>query len=99
MFDDIFKSSNIILIDEIKTHCRNLLLICIYGIKDRNEEIAYILASYNNQLEYCHVEDMGEIRSPTITGSCKRFRFQLVRSYDLAYRPVQNTEAMGSIYG
>lgn len=62
-------------IEKIKIHCRNLRQIRFYKMHYRNRKISDLLASYGNQLQYCHVEGMNESELTTITGACKNVRF------------------------
>lgn len=62
-------------IRNIKTHCRNLRRVCIYGLERYNAEISDLLASYRNQLTFCRVENMSESELLHLTRACKNARF------------------------
>lgn len=64
-------------LEDIITHCRKLRHVCIslFKMKERNEEISNLLASYGDQLEYCYVENMSESELRTITNACCNAQF------------------------
>lgn len=71
----------------VSRYCRNLRRICTYGMENWNKEISYFLASFGNQLQYCHVESMNERELTTIRSACKNARFSAMTSPKHRYRP------------